>query len=45
MLRLRGRPGDRERSEALIGQALAAARALGMHGLVGRIEASAGDGG
>jgi tetratricopeptide (TPR) repeat protein len=45
MLRLRGRPEDRERAEALIGQALATGRALGMHGLVGRIEASAGDGG
>jgi tetratricopeptide (TPR) repeat protein len=46
-LQLRGRPGDRARSEALIGQALATARALGMHSLVERIEAggSAGDGG
>jgi tetratricopeptide (TPR) repeat protein len=44
MLRLRGRPGDRARADAMVGQALATASALGMHGLAGRIEADAGDG-
>jgi len=44
MLRLRGRSADQERAGALIEQALATARALGMHGLAGRIETSAGDG-
>jgi len=38
MLRLRGRSADRERAQTLIEQALATARALGMHGLAGRIE-------
>ena len=40
MLRLRGRSADRERAQTLIEQALATARALGMHGLAGRIETS-----
>jgi len=44
MLRLRGRPEDRDRAEALIGQALATARELGMQGLAGRIGNDAGDG-
>ncbi|HEX9208277.1 MAG TPA: hypothetical protein VF851_08570, partial [Steroidobacteraceae bacterium] len=44
MLRLRGRPEDRERAEALIAQAMATARELGMHGLAGRIGNDAGDG-
>jgi tetratricopeptide (TPR) repeat protein len=44
MLRARGRTEDRERADAMVAQALATARALGMHGLAGRIEADAGDG-
>jgi len=44
MLKMRNLPADRERTRALIEQALAAAQALGMHALAGRIEAGGGDG-
>jgi tetratricopeptide (TPR) repeat protein len=44
MLRSRGQPEDRERADAMIAQALTTARALGMHGLAGRIETDSGDG-
>jgi len=41
MLLARGLPEDRDRARALIAQALATTRELGMHGLAGRIEAGA----